>query len=130
MRGSKLLIVTAALEVGTGLLLLLLPSIPLFLLLGQKEPAPATTLVGRVAGAALLSLGIACWLARYDTGSAGQRALLVGILVYNIVVAATLAYAGLFSGTVGIALWPGVVLHSGLAIWCVQSLGTIPRDVS
>jgi hypothetical protein len=44
--------------------------------------------------------------------------LLAGALVYDVAVAALLAYSGLFSSLVGIALWPAVVLHALLAVWC------------
>jgi hypothetical protein len=121
-----LFITTALLEVGTGLLLLFDPTIPLALLLGIGESAPETLLVARVAGIALLALGVACWLARNDGRGAAQFGLLVGILMYDGGAAALLAYAGLGLAMVGWALWPAVVLHTVLAVWCLLSLRTKP----
>ena len=41
------------------------------------------------------------------------------MLIYDVAAAALLAYAGLALSLVGIALWPAVVLHAALAVWCV-----------
>ena len=124
MHRTWLLIVTAIAEVGTGLVLLVFPPILLALLLGIEQASPETVLVSRVAGAALLALGVACWLARNDRGGPAHLGLLVGVLVYDIAAAAILAYAGLFVNLHGIALWPAVVLHVALAVWCVVCLSS------
>jgi hypothetical protein len=118
-----LLILTALIELGAGLALLVLPAVPLVLLLDvAAEAPPAVFVVSRVAGAALLALGSASWLARHDHHSPAGFGLLVGILVYDVVVAALLAYAGFALGMPGIVLWPAVALHTGLALWCVVCL--------
>jgi hypothetical protein len=122
------LLVTAAVEVGTGLLLLIQPSVPIALLLGVGSPSPEATLVSRVAGAALLAVGVASWVGRGDTPGLAQLGLLTGVLIYDVAAAVLLGYAGLFLGLVGVALWPAVVLHIGLAVWCVVCLSTPPRD--
>ncbi|HTU18241.1 MAG TPA: hypothetical protein VMG10_09310, partial [Gemmataceae bacterium] len=64
MHRAHLLIVTALLEVGTALLLLFVPALPLVLLLGIGEAAPEVLLISRVAGASLLAIGTASWFAR------------------------------------------------------------------
>jgi hypothetical protein len=118
-----LFILTALLESLTALALLVLPAVSLALLLDvAAEAPPAVFFVSRVAGAALLALGSASWLARNDENSPARFGLLVGILVYDVVVAALLAYAGLALSMAGIALWPAVALHTGLALWCVVCL--------
>jgi hypothetical protein len=71
--------------------------------------------VGRVAGAALLSLGIASWLERSGPAPGG---LIAGLLVYNASVASLLVYAGLGLDMAGVALWPAVGLHAVMAGWC------------
>jgi hypothetical protein len=48
--------------------------------------------------------------------------LLIGVLTYDVGAAVILAYTGLFVNLVGIALWPAVVLHAALAVWCVVCL--------
>jgi hypothetical protein len=89
------LIVTALVEAGTGLALLVLPAVPISRLLGLSQAAPEALLIGRVAGAALLSIGVASWLARNDQRSLAQRGLLLGILIYNAAVPVLLAYSGI-----------------------------------
>jgi hypothetical protein len=64
MVATKLLIVTALAETATGLMLLVSPTFVVAFLLGASLEAPAGLVVARMAGAALLSLGCACWLAR------------------------------------------------------------------
>jgi hypothetical protein len=124
-----LFLVTAFVEMGTGLFLLLLPAVPLALLLGTSEAAPETLLVGRVAGAALLGIGVASWRARQDRGTPAQLGLLAGILLYNVAAAVLLGFAGTVLEMAGVALWPAVVLHAALAVWCsvvMRGIGVRP----
>jgi hypothetical protein len=127
MQRAYLLIVTSVVEVGAGLVLLAWPTAPLWLLLGVAQPAPETAWVARVAGAALLAIGVACWLGRKGPGHPAQFGLLAGVLLYDLAAAVLLACAGLFAGLVGVALWPVVLLHAGLASWCVVCLRGAPR---
>ncbi len=78
--------------------------------------------VARVAGAGLLALGIACWLAAHDTQSCAARGIVSAMLVYNLFAVFILGAAGMWSSSVGILLWPAVVLHAAMAVWCVTSL--------
>src|SRR5262249_37676587 len=112
---------TGILEGATGLCLLVLPAFPITLLLGSTLPGPETLLISRVAGAALLALGVAAWLARGDKQGPALQGLVVGLLIYDVAAAALLGYAGLVLNLAGIVLWPAVVLHAGLALWCVLS---------
>jgi hypothetical protein len=117
-----LLIVTAAVEAATGLALLVSPSLPVSLLLGAPLDAPVGQVIARVAGAALLSLGVACWLARSEPWGIGARGLIGAMLLYNVAVGALLAHAAVGVGLVGLGLWPAVLVHVALAIWCVAGL--------
>jgi hypothetical protein len=130
MHRAYLMVQTAVIEVGTGLSLMLLPAIPLALLLGLSVPAPEALLVGRVAGAALLALGVASWLARRDIHGPAQTGLLTGVLIYDGAAAAVLGYAGLVLSMVGIALWPAVILHATLAVWCMACIWPVARGDS
>ncbi len=123
-----LLFATAIAETATGLALLIFPALPLQLLIGATQLGPEVDLVSRVAGAALLAIGIASWLARADGDSPAQQGLLTGVLIYDGAAAALLAYAGLILKLDGIALWPAVVLHAALAVWCLFSLGRSPHE--
>jgi hypothetical protein len=105
-------------ETPIGLMLLFSPPLVAGLLLGVSLAAPAALIVGRIAGAALLALGLACWLARDDGPSLARRGLLAAILLYNCAAVAVLAHAGAVAGLVGVLMWPAVALHAALAVWC------------
>lgn len=122
IRRTHLLIVTACGETATGLALLAVPAVPLRLLNGVEQASPETTYVARVAGAALLAIGVGCWLGRKDQLGPAQRGLIAGVLVYSAVVAGLLVYAGQGLNLVGVALWPAVAAHAVLSVWCAFSL--------
>jgi hypothetical protein len=119
---KTLLIVTASLEAVTGIALLLSPALPVSLLLGAVLDTPGGVTVARVAGAAVLALGIACWLARDDRQSRAARGVVAAMSLYNVAAVTVLAYAGLALGLSGVALRPAVVLHLILAVWCIACL--------
>jgi hypothetical protein len=100
----KGLIFAAVAEAVTGLALLIVPSLVGQLLLGV-ELAGIAIPIARVAGIALIGLGIACW----------PGPPLVGMLIYDAVVALYLAYLGIVGGLVGVLLWPAVAVHVILA---------------
>jgi hypothetical protein len=122
MVARQLLIVTALAETATGLLLLVTPQRVIALLLGASLEAPAALIVARIAGAALLSLGCACWLARNDGPNRAVSGLVTAILLYNGVAIAVLANAGAGARLVGVLTWPAVALHAALAVWCIACL--------
>jgi len=117
-----LLIVTALVETPLGLMLLLSPSLVARLLLGVPLDTPAAFIVGRIAGAALLSLGGACWLARDEGSSRAGRGLVAAMLLYNCAAGAVLANAAVGVRFVGVLMWPAVAVHAVLAVWCVACL--------
>ena len=122
IKPARLFLVTAILEAATGLSLLSIPSIPLSLLLGINQTVPEALLISRLAGAALLSIGIICYFAGNDQHSPAQHGVLIGILFYNLTATTILAYAGISLEMRGILLWPAVVLHAALGLWCVACL--------
>jgi hypothetical protein len=122
MHRDRLLMVTAVIELAAGFLFLAVPAVAIEALLGAKGIALETLVIGRIAGSALFSIGAACWLGRGDRNTRAQLGLLTGALIYDAAAALLLAYAGLVLGATGIALWPAVALHSGLAVWCVLCL--------
>ena len=114
--------VTAVIEMGTGVALLCFPSPVVALLLGSPLVTSIALTVARVGGAGLLSLGVACWLARSDSESRAAKGLVAAMLLYDVAAAAILAFAGVGFGLHGVALWPAVVLHATMTIWCVACL--------
>jgi hypothetical protein len=120
MTAQQLLIVTALAETATGLMLLVTPQRLIALLLGASLDEPAARVVARIAGAALLSLGCACWLARKDGPT--HAVLVAAMLLYNSLAVAVLANAGAGARLVGVLTWPAVALHVALAVWCIACL--------
>ena len=107
---SKALTFAALAEAATGLALLITPSLVGMLLLGENLTGAAVP-VARVAGIALIALGIACW----------PGPPLAGMTIYSAGVALYLAYLGLASGVGGSLLWPAVALHIVLSIMLGRS---------
>lgn len=111
------LVVIALAETSIGLGLLLLPSVPFALLLGLESATVDAIFIGRIAGAALLAIGVASWMARTDEPNPSLFGLLVGILIYNTAVSILLVYAGAVLKMTGVMLWPTVAFHAILVVW-------------
>ncbi len=124
---SRLLKLTGIIETATGLGLMAAPSVVVRLLLGSPLDTSAAAMLGRVAGAALLALGVACWIARDDRQSRTARGLVVAMLLYNVATVALLAFASIGLRLHSVALWPAVVLHAVMAIWCIVCLRRSPK---
>jgi hypothetical protein len=100
----------AVAEVATGSALLVAPSLVGQLLLGDQLAGVATP-VARVAGVALIALGISCWPATP----------LLGMFAYSSLITLYLAYIGFAEEFLGVLLWPAVVLHAILSIFLGQA---------
>ena len=106
----KVLTFAAAFEAVTGLALLIMPSLVGRLLLGAEltDAIP----VARVAGIALIALGVCCW---------PNSNALCGMLTYGALVTLYLAYIGFSGKWVGKLLWPAVVLHAVLTLFLARA---------
>jgi hypothetical protein len=122
MKTKTLLVATAVVELAAGAALLIVPSFAARLLLGEALGTAVSMLVGRVAGAALTAIGVACWLESAGNRAGSPSGLLAGLLVYNCAVPLLLVHGAVFNGIHGILLWPAVVLHIVLALWCIVLL--------
>ena len=107
---NKLVAFAAVAEATTGVALMVVPSLVGRLLLGAELSGVAVAL-GRLAGIALFSLGLACW-----PGKESRRSALCGITTYNLLATLDLLYLGIGGEWVGPLLWPAVGLHAVLAI--------------
>jgi hypothetical protein len=119
---KNLLVLTAVIEAGAGLVFFLLPSVAATLLFGSPLDAPVAFMVTRLTGAALITLGVVCWLALLDLKSRAAVGVVSAMLFYNLAALSILAYAGFGLRLVGVTLWLGVVLHSSMAVWCFACL--------
>lgn len=122
MKTKPLFIATTVIEAGAGLALIVSPALAASILIGVPFDTPADSVVGRVAGAALLALALACWRARTDELSQARSGIVSGMLLYNAVAVLVLADAGIVLHLSGIGLWPAVVLHAAMAVWCLVCL--------
>lgn len=127
---KPLLIVSAVIELGAGVVLMCCPSAAVAILLGSPLDASAAVALGRVAGAALLALGAACWSGHCDAQGRAARGIVVAMVLYNLGVLAVLSAAGVLSRLVGVALWPAVAVHAGMTVWCVACLLRQPHKLS
>lgn len=116
---KPLLVVTALLESFTGIALMVWPAALAALLLGAPLDTPGALVMARVAAAALLALALACWSTRGEPGSHAARGVVSAMWLYNVLAVGVLIYAGLGLKLSAIGLWPAVVLHAALALWCI-----------
>jgi hypothetical protein len=113
---KKLLTFAAVSEAATGVALVIVPSLVGRLLLGTELIGVAIP-VARVAGIALIALGVAC-LPRSERGRPGSEAgsgssrALRAMLCYSLLVTLYLAYLGICGEWVGSLLWPAVAIHA------------------
>jgi hypothetical protein len=121
-----LLILTALSEVLVGAVMLIVPWALVSVLLGVELQTPVGDIVARVAGAALVSLAIACWQLR----GSGGIGIVVAVLFYNVSVNTVFVYAAVAVGLQGPLLWPAIVAHYALAAWCVVLLWFAKRHGS
>jgi hypothetical protein len=112
-------VASSVMEAGAGLALLATPNLVMRLVFGPSGTETGVAL-GRLAGAALLSLGAVCWLARHDGISAASSALVSGMFTYNAAVV-VLVLSGTF-GSPGPLLSGVALLHGGMAVWCLLLL--------
>ena len=103
-----LLILGAVAEAATGLVLIAAPALFGRLLMGA-EVSGAGIALGRLAGFALLALGVACWPRPAATD---KTAALRALLTYNLLATVYLLALGLGGVLVGRLLWPAAVAHA------------------
>ena len=102
---------SAAIETATGMALIAVPLLVARVLLGVSLSNGGIA-VGRLAGCALLSLGLACWPTDDDKCMSAVRAL----LVYNLLAALYLGYLRVSGEFVAFLLWPACALHAVMAL--------------
>ena len=104
-------ILSAAIEMATGIALLAVPGVVGRALLGTDLSLPGIA-VARLTGIGLFSLGLACWPGQNDVTPHAVRAL----LVYNLLATIYLGYLRVGGGFVSYLLWPACILHAVLTL--------------
>ena len=118
---KQLLALAAAGEAATGLVVLAYPPIVVRLLFGA-DIAGTGIVMSRVAGIALIALGVACW-----PGSSPARALRA-MLCYSLLATMYLAYLGIRGEWAGSLLWPAVAIHAILTFLLARAFSVGTRD--
>lgn len=77
---------------------------------------PSGAYAFRMFGAAIFAIGIACSASREESASTAVRGLVMATAFYDIAFVAILLAARFVGGLSGVALWPTVLLHLGLAV--------------
>jgi hypothetical protein len=111
---EQLVTISAAVESLTGLELIRAPGPAVARLLGG-HPDRTGQMLGRVTGVALLALGVACWGARGDAGSAARSGTVGAITLYNAGAGLLLLGFAATGQARGVAVWGAGVLHTALA---------------
>ena len=104
------------------------PSMVVVGLLGSPLDSPSGLVIGRVLGTALIALGSVCWVARNETQSRIAFGLVGAMLFYNVAAVLLFGYARISFGLSGIGLWPAVILHTVMSVWCVVCLRVAHRN--
>ncbi len=118
MKTRLLFKASAIVEVGTGLALLVAPTLVVGLLVGDGV-SPIGVAVARVLGIGLLSLGVAGW---ESPGQDTRLAPRAGLCLYNVGAAIMFVILGTYGGMNGMLLWPAAVLHTvigALMLWVI-----------
>lgn len=116
---KSLLTVSAFFEGLVGISLMVMPAVVTPLLLGYTIQDPAVKIICGITGAALVTLAIGCWSSR---NSIPQAAMMCkAMFFYNVAASLVLLYAALGLDLSGIGLWPAIIAHAGLAVWCTRT---------
>lgn len=108
----RVLAVCAAIEIAAGAALMIAPALVVMLLFGAVQES-AVAPVGRVTGIAMLALGVACLPGQ--SSPQGTASAFRGLLAYNLLIPAYLAYLATVGGVGGVLLWPTIGLHIAIA---------------
>src|SRR4051812_25125831 len=118
---TRLLSVGGVLEIAMGVGLLANPRAVVALLLRAPLEGPGVVL-GRLAGAGVLSLGIACWQARSTPASPASIGAAWAFLAYNVIASVLLAWAGLQLASGGLLVLAASALHGVLGVALLVAL--------
>ena len=119
-----LFIATALLEIGSGVVTAFWPGRAIELLFGTAIVQAEPLATARLYAAALTALGVACWCVRAEPPGRAVRAMICGMLTYNVGACVLLPTIAMTSNLAGVLLWPAALLHAALTCWCVFVLGS------
>jgi hypothetical protein len=115
---KKLVMIAAAVEIPTALILILAPSV-FTRLLFAADISDAGKALAPLAGFALFALAIASWPSR--GASVPATSAVRALLVFSLLCTVYLAYRGVVGANTGPLLWPAAAGHAVLTLgllWC------------
>jgi len=118
----SLLTTSAVIEAGAGAALIAAPVTLVAILVGGTLDSPGGLAVARLAGAALITISLMCWFASRDSGSRAAAGVVAALVFYNAAAVGVLLYTRLRMDISGPGTLPAIVLHAGLAAWCLACL--------
>lgn len=110
----------------TGLALMVAPSLIASILLGVSLDGSGAIIIARLAGAALVSLAVACFFSRSSIDASG---VVKAMLFYNGAATALLLYGVLYYKFQLMGLVPFILLHAGLTVWCIVALAQKKKSI-
>ena len=116
-----LLTFSGGLEILAGSLALLSPATVVTLLLGGSVDLISSVLA-RLFGAGVFSLGLASLKARDDVGTPASLAVTLGIIAYSVLAAVVIIWAAAGLGLGGAVLWGAGILHTMFGVLFVSAL--------
>jgi hypothetical protein len=121
---ADLLVTMAIIESALGAALLMAPTITAHAISGAVQSSPMEAPVVRLAGAALFAIGVCCFLGRLSESTSVHGRpfdLVPGLAVFNACAVAVLTDT-LMRDVRAPLLWPAMIIHSALLVWCVAVL--------
>jgi hypothetical protein len=113
-----LLLITAIFEGMVGIGFFVTPVLAVSILLSTQLESAGGIFAARLCGAAILTLAICCWKARSFETRESAIGVVTAMLFYNLAASAVLVYGGLRLGLQSPFIWPAIVGHAALGVWC------------
>ena len=111
---KKFITLTAILEGLTGITLIAIPNSIVLFLLGKPTNGPEGKMMAMLAGAAILSIAVICWILRETLI---LQKLVKGVLFYNCVIITIAMYGMLCYRITNPGMWFVILGHSTLFVW-------------
>ncbi len=116
---KKFIRLTAILEGLTGTALIVIPDRIILFLLAKPTNGPEGKITTMIAGAAILSIAVICWLLRE---TASLKKLVKGMLFFNIVIILIAIYGMFCYDITNTGMWFVILGHFALFVWGIVIL--------
>jgi hypothetical protein len=125
MNSKNLFVLNTIIAIVFGLGFLLVPAVVLSLYGVPQDPA--TELIARFFGTALIGLGLICWFTSDISDAAALRAIMLGLVISHTA-GLIVAVVGTVSGVLNAFGWSAVILYLVLVLGYAYLLFMKPAD--